>query len=119
MKPDTDIIMAVSCSQRHTAAVTEDGKLWVWVARDDYQLGLTSLKYRPLPTSVGVARFATRFVMLSAGDYHLSAIVADGAVWKWDQGTHVRLGHGDEQARSTLTRLDKEAFGGSVAVIVA
>ena len=112
--------MAVACGDTHMAAVAEDGGLWAWGAGDDGQLGLASCEHRPLQTFVGgLERFATRFVMLSAGDYHLSAIVADGAVWKWDQGTHVRLGHGDEQARSTLTRLDKEAFGGSAAVIVA
>ena len=32
---------------------------------------------------------------------------------------HGTLCHGNEQARWTLTRLDKEAFGGSVAVMVA
>ena len=63
--------------------------------------------------------FATRFVMLAAGLYHSAALASDGAVWTWGDGGYGCLGHGDEQARSTPTRLGKEAFGGSAAVMVA
>jgi alpha-tubulin suppressor-like RCC1 family protein len=41
------------------------------------------------------------------------------AVWTWSAGDKGALGRGDDQARSTPTRLDEESFGGSVAVMVA
>jgi alpha-tubulin suppressor-like RCC1 family protein len=98
--------MAVACGDAHTAAVTEDGGLWAWGAGDKGQLGLTSLEHRAEPTFLGgLEKFATRFVMLVSGLFHSVALAADGAVWTWGTGHYGRLGHGDEQNRSTPTRL--------------
>ena len=83
--------MAVACGQGHTATVTEDGGLWTWGAGDDGQLGL----------------------------WHSAALSSDGVVWTWSGGVSGCLGYGKVQARSTPTRLDKAAFGGSAVVMVA
>ena len=114
-------IMAVACGHRHTAAVTEDGGLWAWGAGDEGQLGLTSLEHRPEPSFVGGLEMfgGVRFVMLAARYLHSAALASDGAVWTWGRGKYGCLGHGDEQARPRPTRLAKEAFGGSPAVMVA
>jgi alpha-tubulin suppressor-like RCC1 family protein len=113
-------LMAVACGAAHAAAVTEDGGLWAWGAGDHAQLGLTSLEHRQEPTFVGgLKKFATSFVMLAACWNHSAALAADGAVWTWGNGRYGALGLGDEQATSTPTRLGKEAFGGSAAVMVA
>ena len=111
--------MAVACGQGHTATVTEDGGLWTWGAGDDGQLGHALLEHSLLPALVGgLEMLAACFVMLAAGMWHSAALSSDGVVWTWSGGVSGCLGYGKVQARSTPTRLDKAAFGGSAVVMV-
>ena len=112
--------MSVACGAKHTVAVMDDGGLWAWGAGNAAQLGLTSLEHRLQPTFVGgLEMFGTRFVFVAAGFFHSAALAADGAVWTWGRGRFGALGHGDGEARWTPKRLEKEAFGGWSAGMVA
>ena len=57
--------------------------------------------------------------MVATLENHVAAISEDGDVWTWGKGTNGVLGHGDEADRSIPTRLGKDAFGESAAVMVA
>ena len=61
----------------------------------------------------------SRAVFLAAGRKHNTLVTSDAAVWTRGTGSNGRLGHGDQLARLTPTRLASEMFGGLPARMVA
>ena len=96
-------VVAVAAGANHTAAVTSDGELWCWGDGSAGQLGLGDSDTRQAPTPVpdfrecwgGVAA-----VMAACGRRHTLVLTAGGVVWSSGEGTHGRLGHGDEASKT-------------------
>ena len=58
-------------------------------------------------------------VLIAAGVQHSVCVTAKGTLWSWCCGKYGKLGHGDVEARHWPTRLVRESFGGSPAIMVA
>ena len=115
--------MAVACGEGFTAVVMEKGDLWSF-GEDAYgRLGLDQLFIdQLLPALVGEADEVfdgEAVVMVAARWEHTACVTAKGTLWTWGNGQNGRLGHGDREPRQRPTRLGKEMFGGSPAVMVA
>ena len=103
-------VVAVSCGKVHTAAVTDDGELYV--CGD----GLFT------PSRVqGILR-GERVVAVSAGWRHTAVLTAAGGVYTFREGDYGQLGHSDTDDRAVPTLVDgalqgKIAVGISVGVV--
>jgi len=114
--------MAVACGEGFTAVVMERGDLWSFGEGASGQLGLGTDADRLLPACVGLADEVfdgEAVVMVAAGDRHTACVTAKGTLWTWGKGDFGKLGHGDMERRQRPTRLGKEIYGGSPAVMVS
>jgi len=114
--------MAVACGEGFTAVVMEKGDLWSFGQGMYGQLGLGTHARQTLPALVGGADEVfdgEAVVVVAAGRMHTACVTAKGTLWTWGNGRNGRLGHGDREPRQRPTRLGKEMFGGSPAVMVA
>lgn len=61
----------------------------------------------PAPVPVALPEgFDGEIVSVSAGQVHGSFLTADGALYTWGLGNFGRLGHGDQENRTTATRVE-------------
>ena len=111
----------VACGDLHTCALLENGTVWACGTGDNAQLGINSRQSRVLFTLVGGgdAFDGSSIVSLDAAGWHSAAITAQGILWTWGHAAQGRLGHGDEIARLTPTKLERVVFGGSSVSVVA
>jgi alpha-tubulin suppressor-like RCC1 family protein len=112
--------MAVACGHSFTVLVTEKGNVWAFGSGDAGQLGLGNYSHSPLPALVGGCEvFGEKVVMMAAGQDHTACVTKDGAIWSWGCSFRGELGHGDDEPRQRPTRLGREMFGGSPAVMIS
>ena len=111
--------MATACGDDFTAVVTECGELWAFGIGG--QLGIGHDVHQPVPVRVGGREEfdGAALVMVAAGNSHTAAVSSNGTLWTWGDGGGGRLGHADREPRQRPTRLLKELFGGTPAVMVA
>ena len=84
------------CGWNHAAAVTRDGRLYVWGDGSRGQIGNGACEPAALPQLV--ASLASVHVSaVSCGGLHTVAVSDAGSVWTWGNGDSGRLGHGNEQ----------------------
>lgn len=87
------IVVCISAGCRHSAAVSEDGRLYTWGKGDFGRLGLGDCVPRYIPTLVADI-FKVGYV--SCGSAHTLVLSKDGrTVWSFGSGDHGKLGHGD------------------------
>lgn len=83
----------LSCGDRHSFAVTEDGRVFGWGSNEFGQLG-TGKKgdtvHRPRIIE-GLA--GLMIIAISSGDRHSAAVTNTGAVYTWGCGTDGQCGH--------------------------
>jgi alpha-tubulin suppressor-like RCC1 family protein/regulation of enolase protein 1 (concanavalin A-like superfamily) len=90
-------VLALAPGQRHTLAMTSDGRVHAW--GDNYfgQLGTgTRTGSRSPSLVVGLAGI----IGVAAGDYHSLALKDDGTVWAWGGNQRGQLGDGSAAAKS-------------------
>jgi alpha-tubulin suppressor-like RCC1 family protein len=101
------------CGMAHSAALTDDGRVFVWGANARAQLGLDDREPRLLPTPVpGLS--GTRIVLIAAGMAHTVAVSEAGVLFAWGEGENGQLGHNDTTGRCSPCRV--EALHAPVAV---
>lgn len=89
-------ITAVAGGDRHSLALTGDGRVWSWGDNTTWQLG------RGTPASLnvpGTVLDLTGVRAIAAGAYHSLALKADGTVWAWGSNTYKQLGDGSTTDR--------------------
>jgi alpha-tubulin suppressor-like RCC1 family protein len=100
-------VASISCGTARSAAVTEEGELFVvgcvcWRCRGHGFARLTSLRRDAsalrdasqwVPRSVRIPGAKVRQV--SCGPFHSALITVDGALYTWGEGAFGALGHGD------------------------
>ncbi|MCC6856548.1 MAG: hypothetical protein IT189_10875 [Microbacteriaceae bacterium] len=97
--PGSPTVTAIAAGTAFTAALTSDGRVFLWGAQE-----LTGTPGTTTP--VEISDFAgTGIVALAAGDYHLLALDDTGAVWAWGDDTYGQLGTPGSSS-STPTRVD-------------
>jgi len=118
-------VVFVDAGDERSAAVTEEGVLWVWgTQRNNHHNEPDGANVIfALPTVMqGGARApwdGSRVLMVSYGATYALVLTEDGAVWSWGRGRQGKLGHNDLLDRWTPTRIPQAAFGGAVMVLVA
>ena len=119
------VLTAVAAGGHHSAAVTDDGTLWVWGLNRDGQLGLGDAAARRSPQCVAVLG-ARRVTRVAVGGQH-TAVVAGGALYTWGRNVNGQLGLGDLDSRDAPalvvalagTTVDALALGAQHSVAVA
>lgn len=95
-------IVQVVCGELHTAALTDDGRVFTWGLGKDGRLGLGTTESRHVPAEV---RFGPGVVVkqVACGGLHTAALTSDGQVLTFGLGASGRLGHGDESDKMVPT----------------
>jgi len=105
---------SVSAGGRTTAAIKNDGTLWIWGDGDKGELG-DNLSYvsgnNRKSSPIQTITFGTNWKQVSAGYYHTTAIKTDGTLWCWGSNTDGQLG--DNTIVSKSSPVQTIAFGTS------
>ena len=101
-------VMAAAAGACHSAAVGEDGALFVWGSGECGELGSGDTTDRLTPTRVAGLPAPVRQV--AAGDYHTGMVTEAGDLLMCGRGSDGRLGLGDEDDRATPTLVARAVF---------
>eukprot|EP00164_Ancoracysta_twista_P000518 GFYU01000692.1.p1 GENE.GFYU01000692.1~~GFYU01000692.1.p1 ORF type:complete len:825 (+),score=233.28 GFYU01000692.1:164-2638(+) len=85
----------VVCGGVHSAALTEDGVVYVWGRNGFGQLGIGSREHQTEPRELEYF-LSKHIVQIALGDEHSAAVSEDGQLFTWGRGMNHRLGHGKE-----------------------
>jgi len=115
-------VVFVAAGSESSAAVTQQGALWVWGIFRDGRFHDEPTVIHEAPTLLqggGVQAWDGSRVTVSLGDRYALMVTEDGGVWSWGRNTEGRLGHNDMLDRWVPTRIPRAAFGGSSVVLAA
>ena len=101
----------------HTAAVGEDGSLFVCGMGSYGRLGTGGTDDRLAPTRVAGLPAPVRQV--AGGERHTGIVTEAGDLLMCGEGEHGRLGLGDEHDRTTPTMVARALFDGGAVLMVA
>ena len=108
--------MAAAAGGYHSAAVGEDGSLFVWGFGYRGQLGTGDAASRLAPTIVAGLPAPVRQV--AAGYEHTGIVTEAGDLLMCGCGEYGRLGLGDEDDRATPTLVARALFDGEAVLMV-
>ncbi|KAJ8965419.1 hypothetical protein NQ314_004172 [Rhamnusium bicolor] len=87
------IIKYINAGYRHSAAITDDGRLYTWGEGDHGRLGHGDSNGRPVPTLVADL---TDVGLVACGSSHTLVVSRYGkTVWSFGSGENGKLGHGE------------------------
>ena len=109
--------MAAAAGSFHSAAVGEDGALFVWGSGEDGQLGTGDTASSLAPTRVGGLPAPVRQV--AAGYLHTGMVTEAGDLLMCGGGWNGQLGLGDEDNRTTPTLVARALFHGGAVLMAA
>ncbi|KAF6207949.1 hypothetical protein GE061_016398 [Apolygus lucorum] len=97
-------VVSVSVGYRHSAVITNDGRLYIWGEGDMGRLGLGDDMSRHVPTLITEL---TGVGSVACGENHTLVLSADGkTVWSFGCGEGGKLGHGDTSNRYRPTVIE-------------
>jgi len=79
-------VVAVSCGATHTAALTDEGRVYTWGGGVSGQLGHGDKLQQLEPTLVGGVLEHKKVVAVSCGGFHTMVLLKDGSVFSWGEG---------------------------------
>ena len=90
----------VSCGAYHTAAVKNDGTLWLWGDNLYGAIGenIANTKYS---SPVQTIAYGTAWKQVSCGQYFTTAVKTDGTLWTWGLNNYGNLGTNDTTSYSS------------------
>ncbi len=92
--PELKKIVAISCGTNHVLALNDKGKVFVWGAGEQNQLGRRvvsrTAKGALIPREFGLQR--KKIIKIGSGDYHSFAVDKDGKVYAWGLNTFGQTG---------------------------
>jgi alpha-tubulin suppressor-like RCC1 family protein len=98
--PGLNDMVAISAGEKHSVAVTSDGRVYTWGDNTYGQLGDGTTTRRLAPVLVtGISDV----VKVAAGVRHTLAMTRDGRVYAWGDNTYGQLGDGTQDARLVPT----------------
>ena len=109
--------MAAAAGRFHSAAIGEDGALFVWGSNSHGQLGTGDTDRRLAPTRVAGLSAPVRQV--AAGDDHTGIVTEVGDLLMCGCGTFGGLGLGNQDDRTTPTLVARAVFDGEAVLMVA
>ncbi|XP_014809556.1 PREDICTED: X-linked retinitis pigmentosa GTPase regulator [Calidris pugnax] len=107
-----------------SAAVTEDGQLFVWGDNSEGQIGLADKAYVSVPCQVDVGKPVSS---ISCGYYHSALITGDGELYTFGEPENGKLGLLPEQLKNNrvpqpvlgiMEKVNKVACGGEHTVVL-
>ncbi len=113
VKPVPQPWLKIESKWTHTAAIKNDGTLWLWGSGQYGQLGdgNTSVIGRWEPWRISLDTWSD----VSAGGTYTLAIKSDGTLWAWGLNGSGRLGVGDTVQRDTPTQVGTDTDWAKVA----
>jgi alpha-tubulin suppressor-like RCC1 family protein len=98
---------SVSCGEKFTAAIKNNGTLWTWGENNNGQLGdeTSDNKSSPVQTIAG----GTDWKQISCGDNHMIAIKNNGTCWTWGNNGSGQLG--DETTDDKSSPIQTVTYG--------
>ncbi|CAM6105338.1 unnamed protein product [Calypogeia fissa] len=101
----------VSAGYHHSAAITEDGAVYVWGSNSNGQLGLgkNALSKTWSPQRVDALK-DLQIKMLALGSEHSLGLTEDGEVLSWGSGQNGQLGHGQPNGLFHYLRNSSECY---------
>ena len=91
------VLRQISCGGAHTAALTDDGQLYIWGRGNEGQLGLGDYRPRTVPAllkTLGDPSKGTTVLQVACGLSHTIALVDNGDVYTWGANDEMQLGLG-------------------------
>lgn len=82
-----------------SAAIKNDGTLWLWGQNGRGQLGDNSSTNKSSP--VQIVTGGTTWKQVAVGTYHAAAVKTDGTLWLWGKGAYGELGNSATTDRSS------------------
>lgn len=114
-------ITSLACGQYHTAAISNQGKLFTWGSGKWGQLGHGVRLDERFPRRVEAERqkFGL-FTKVSCGDRHTAVVNDQGKVITWGSGQHGQLGHsnGSDQLRPVMINDPEGELAGQFVVSI-
>lgn len=110
-------VVAVAVNDLHTAAVTREGKLFLWGAAPWHQSLI--LPSNLVPTLVEGALANKRVIGVSIGKVHMVAVIDAGECYTWGREDMGKLGHGDTVNHFTPTLVTGVLLGKRVVEVAA
>ena len=86
----------VAAGSAHSAAVDDDGALWLWGSNEYGELGNGTAKASLLPQKI-----MEDVCEVSLGSRHTLVLKNDGTVWAWGRNKQGQLGDGTNEDRAT------------------
>ncbi|XP_058718338.1 X-linked retinitis pigmentosa GTPase regulator [Poecile atricapillus] len=117
-------IKQLSAGSYTSAAVTEDGKLFVWGDNSEGQIGLASEASVSVPCKVDIGKPVS---FVSCGYYHSALITGDGELYTFGEPVNGKLGLFPEQLKNNrvpqpvlgiMEKVNKVACGGEHTVVL-
>ncbi|NXW72809.1 RPGR regulator, partial [Hirundo rustica] len=117
-------IKQLSAGSYTSAAVTEDGQLFVWGDNSEGQIGLASEASVSVPCKVDIGKPVS---FVSCGYYHSALITGDGELYTFGEPVNGKLGLFPEQLKNNrvpqpvlgiMEKVNKVACGGEHTVVL-
>ncbi|RLN71142.1 hypothetical protein BBJ28_00000201 [Nothophytophthora sp. Chile5] len=111
-------VVQVACGAFHSAAVTEQGHVYIWGKEDYGMLGLGPTSDQLIPMRIEYfddvpALYVALCLRVSCGGWHTVVVAKSGACYSFGRGEYGRLGLGDSKSR-TRPHLVKALAGKTV-----
>lgn len=103
----------LSCGVGHTAAIKNDGTLWMWGLNYQGQLGTEDQTNRSSP--IQTASGGSNWVQVSSGYLFTGAVKNDGTLWLWGEGSNGQLGNDDTSRRSSPNQVGGDTNWSQIA----
>jgi len=88
-------IVQADCGSIHTAAVTDEGKLYVW-GFGEHLYGIGKPNFNPTPIRLD---FKHKIVQVACGQSHMLLLTDTGDVYSWGSGEYGEIGQGAFKAQ--------------------
>ncbi len=99
--------VSVSCGWDHTAAIKDDGTLWIWGGNQKGQLGDGTTISKNVPVQIG---FDTDWNSVTCGQYLTLAIKNNGTLWTWGNNNIGQLGLNNNQNQNSPQQIGNDTW---------
>lgn len=89
----------MACGGSHSAAIKNDGSLWVWGGNGNGQLGLNDTASRSSP--VQTIAYGNNWKSVACKGTYTLGLKTDGTLWAWGLNTYGYLGDNSNTAKSS------------------
>lgn len=101
------LVLMLAAGERHSLALTSEGKVYAWGDNDRGQLGRgtgnTTPSAEPVPVDLSGVLAGKSITFIAAGDDHSLAVTSDGQVFAWGANDRGQLGNGTSTPMPTTT----------------